>query len=217
MIVGLLSWFDERADHLGELVRSLAPFVDHLIAVDGPYALYPARSAGSPAVQAEVLRGATRAAGMGLTLVEPVVPWAGGEVEKRSLMFRVAEAVTTPTDWLFVIDGDEIVTDIGLDVHGTLGRTEFDVGTVSGWQVNGPGRSPMRRFFRAQRGLTVVGTHCTYMAGDECLWGPGQVPAVEMAELMVQHRKDARDVSRQQGATEYYRRRDVLGIERPAA
>jgi hypothetical protein len=105
-----LSWFDERTDWLAELVASLAAVgVDHLVAVDGAYGLYPGARGSSGSEQASVVLGAAHGAGIGVTVHVPAFPWPGNEVEKRTVLFALGHLVAQPyDDWLVVADADEV-------------------------------------------------------------------------------------------------------------
>jgi hypothetical protein len=160
-----LSWFDEPIGWLTELVASLAPHIDHLVAVDGAYGLLPGAEARSPTDQAHAITGACAGAGVGV---------------RRALM-----------------------------------ETDCDVAEVL--LGGGEGYQSQRRLFRAHpRGITVTGTHYTYVDGDGLmLWGDGDVvPAEQLWGVRVEHRTAERPGRRHEKRRVYYRRRDDLGIER---
>lgn len=230
-IVALLSWYNERPDWLAAGVASLAPFADHIIAVDGAYFLYPDGKRNSPSGQAEAIRETARAVGLGCTLFEPQERWLGNEVEKRSLMFRLGETVATPEDWYFVLDGDEVVSDIGCDVKAKCAETQHDCGEVAFWRHRDhykPEQMPfvtsmveehnIRVMFRAIPGLRVEGNHYTYVTPDgRRLWGnPADAPVEpveDFTDIRIQHRTKERDLWRADEARKYYARRDELNIE----
>jgi hypothetical protein len=55
---------------------------------------------------------------MGCTMFAPREPFAGNEVEKRSVSLKLAETVAEPfEDWYFVVDADHFVT-------SAIGHTE---------------------------------------------------------------------------------------------
>lgn len=229
MIVALLSWYDENPAWLGGLIASLTrgDQVGHVVAVDGAYALYPGKQPRSPDGQADAIREVCRAAGLGLTLHEPASPWVGNEVEKRNTMFRLAEQVSSPSDWYLVIDGDEIVTKWG---HG-VPETNMDVVEVTLWKHRPhvePHERPFvtkqveeihtRRIFRALRGLRVEGKHYIYRTDDQILWGdhdPSEPldQAKGAYHIRLQHRNECRDLWRAKSARDYYELRDRLKIE----
>lgn len=231
-VVALLSWFEEHEGALAACVASLGGAVDHVVAVDGAYALYPGGRAKSGAHQAEAIRETARALKMGCTIFEPQTVWRGNEVEKRSYMFRLAETLTTEDDWYMVIDADELVTDWGgVNVKARLDETDKDVAQVTLWNrrphlpAEGPPpffnpleqQEPLRMFFRAIRGLHVSGMHFHYKCPDgRFLWADGAVEIAEPEQLLdvrVEHRSLSRDPTRRQDSQEYYNRRVKAGIE----
>jgi hypothetical protein len=211
--------------------------LDHLVAVDGAYALYPDGRARSEAMQAEVIMRACDGAGIGLTLHRPQDRWHGNETEKRTYAFALANAeAEAGRDWVFVIDGDDVVTNIPGDLRPRLKATERDAAEVTLWEREAwievapeaaqglplppVTRMKQRRLYRAADSISVTGSHFVYLAqrGEEYsyLWGPNTFPLVEAADLSdleVEHRTRHRDRARREAAAEYYRVRDALGIE----
>lgn len=229
-IVGLLSWYDESPAMLAAAVTSVAPLVDHIVAVDGAYILFPEAQPASPADQANTIRDVALAHNLAVTVHHPNARWLGNEVEKRTFMFRLAEAVTTSDDWYYVMDADEQVTHVHCDHRAILASTSHDTAEVSYWwhrphKTPGayPFPTPLReqqgitKFFRAIPGLHCHGNHYWYRTPDErTLWHPGR-PAEEpenLRDIRVQHRNQERDLWRQQQAAGYYKRRDDNHIER---
>lgn len=236
-IIGLLSWYDEAPSWLAATVAAAAPMLDHLVAVDGAYALYPDGRARSEPMQAEVVMRTCDAAGIGLTLHRPQERWHGNETHKRTYAFALANAEAQPgRDWVFVIDGDDVVTRIPSDLRPRLKATERDAAEVTLWEreawvektpeasqgLNLPPitRQHQRRLYRAADEITVTGSHFVYLAkrGDEYsyLWGPNTFPlvaAADFTDIEIEHRSRHRDRARRESAAEYYRVRDALGIE----
>ena len=236
-VIGLLSWYDEAPSWLAATITSAAPMLDHLVAVDGAYALYPDGRARSEPMQAEVIMRTCDAAGIGVTIHRPQERWHGNETQKRTYAFALANAeATSGDDWIFVIDGDDVVTSIPSDLRPRLKATERDVAEVmlwdrEAWIEKTPeaaqglplppiSRMKQRRLYRAADEITVTGSHFVYLAkrGEEhsYLWGPNTFPLVEAADfsdLEVEHRSRHRDRARRESAAEYYRIRDALGIE----
>jgi hypothetical protein len=204
-VIGLLSWYDEQAGHLTDAVISLGRAgVDHVVAVDGAYALYPDASNRSGSEQHAAIRDAAGWYGMGATIHTPPEPWAGNEVEKRSAMFALGHAHADPhEDWLLVIDADEKIT-VADGWRDQLERTSLDVGAVLHGE---PGVRPRseRRLFRAHpQGIQVRGSHFFYVDGDErVLWGPGQIDR-ELVELRMLHRPQTRTAERTDARNAYY-------------
>jgi hypothetical protein len=188
-IWGLLSWYDESPSWLAEAVASFAPMLDGLIAVDGAYALYP-------------------------------------------------DARTSYVDWLWVFDADCVLTEYPADMRDRLAETDADAVEVSLWerhdyQQDAPdiaraislppsSASPMRMLFRCLDRMQVIGAHYIYAGvredGEYCyLWGPPHVAPVDgvlFTDVTVEHRSSWRDLYRREAARDYYKRREVAGIER---
>lgn len=196
MIVGALSWFDEAPTWLAYCVASAAKLCDHLVAVDGAYAVFPRRPRGSSgAAQHEAIIRTAEAAGMGVTLHVPSGPWMGNEVEKRDFMMREACRLAEPgEDWLLVIDADEVVLEAPPKelVLAELAEAELPVAAVGyvqrhdhyAWQPIGEEEWPeeklvvdcaspsisagrTRRLFRVDETLRVEGTHYHYRIDGE--------------------------------------------------
>lgn len=235
-VIGLLSWYSESAVWLAATVASAAKVCDHLVAVDGAYLLYPDGRNRSSAEQAAVITDVATAQGMGVTVHTPAEKWEGNEVEKRSFMFRLAEAVAQPGDWYLVLDGDEVILDVPSDFKHRLAATDCDAGEVTFWEHQDPQqdpklaeaarqfewsghhRYPIRTLFRAIPGLKVETNHYTYVTPDgRLLWGnetnQQQVEALDCRDLLIEHRTHLRDLARRNAARLYYKTRDAAGIE----
>lgn len=218
-LIALLSWYDEPAWCLTELIGSLARVgVDEIIAVDGAYVLFPGARAQSPSDQSQAILAAAQGAGMGVTLYCPRDVWMGNEIEKRSFMFELAHQVGEPGDWFWVSDGDEIVRE-AIGVHKALKRTEHDVGEVILDQISSNGGTvgfPIRKLFRWQpTGIQVIGNHCTYLTDGKALWAPhgDLVPAEPLLFVRVGHRGDVRPPDRVRDRERYYNARDAAAVE----
>lgn len=229
-VFALISWYNERPDWLAASVTSLAPFVDHVVAVDGAYALFPEGRGQSERGQAEAIRETARAAGMGVTIHEPNRLWEGNEVQKRSYMFELVETMAKlDDDWYFVLDGDEVVTDHA-QVKDKMAASKLDVAQACLWEHRehcAPGERPfvsamveqqlIRVMFRAVAGLRVIRNHYTYVDGrGRALWGTGSPPmepAESFSDVKIEHRNKGRDLWRADGALEYYKKRDALNVE----
>jgi len=230
-IVALMSWYDESPAMLAAGISSLAPFADHLVALDGAYGLYPDAQPASPGDQATLIRDTCQQHGMAVTIHQPNHPWIGNEVEKRTALFRLAEAFTTNQDWYYIHDADELVTHPHADTRAWLEHTNLDSAEVTYWwhrphatPTDRPFPSPLReqqgirKFFRAIPGLHCDKTHYRYRTPDGTfLWNPGAggKPAepLDLRDMRVQHRNQERDLYRAQQAATYYPRRDTTRIE----
>lgn len=220
-LIALLSWFDEPVELLRECVASLG-FCDHLVAVDGCYALYPAASCRSSRLQTNAIITTAIKTRLPLSLHIPSGPWQGNEVEKRSAMFRYGNALAEPGDWFLVIDGDETVAQADLGLKRVLEDCPEDVAMFKlvGWAQD---QNLVRGLFRADPTLRVEGAHYRYIVGhgDErrVLWGNVEVDREETAFnaghlLMVRHQRHRRPDDRLQAANRYYEARDQAYIER---
>lgn len=214
-LIGILSWYDERPDWLAATVASLAKAqVEHLIAVDGPYALYPDTRPASPGEQHDAIRETARGAGMGLTLHVPAEPWIGNEVEKRTFCFQLAETVAEPYhDWYFLCDADAyIVNAIGHIAR--LEGTDCDVAEiVMSERYDGLGGfAPLRCIYRAIGGLHLDANHYTYRTPDGRDLNNG-VPACDLSCVEMEHRIREPNSYRRQAQMAYYERRDREQVE----
>lgn len=215
-LIGILSWYDERADWLAATVASLAKAqVEHLIAVDGPYALYPDSRPSSASAQHDAIVETCRGAGMGLTLHIPDGPWAGNEVEKRTFCFQLAETIAEAYhDWYFICDADAyIVSAIG---HTTrLEATDCDVAEILMSERYEDaaihGSAPLRCIYRAINGLHLDGNHYTYRTPDGRDLNNG-VPACDL-RVEMEHRIRRDNSARRQAQLAYYERRDREAVE----
>lgn len=231
-VITCLSWYNESPAMLAACISSVAPFTSHLVAVDGAYAFYPDAQPCSPADQVTVIRDIAAANGLGVTIHQPKTAWLANEVEKRSFMFRLAEAHAEPNiDWYYIADADEQVTGLHIDPLPVLANSDHDSGEITYWwhrphetPAERPFATPLKeqqgivKFFRAVPGLHVDGAHYRYRAGDgRMLWNPGPGdkpdPPEDLRAIYVQHRNQERDLWRAQEAATYYERRDANRIE----
>jgi hypothetical protein len=234
-VCAILSFYDESAIWLAATVASLAGVVDHLVAVDGAYALFPDGRAASPVEQRLALVETAAAARIPLTLHVPAAPWAGNEVEKRNATVELARQVGIDGWWWFVIDGDMRVARHG-NLRAALAATDLDVAQYALEELCDPlgnpateraardglwqkrTAQPLRGIYRADRSLRFEGAHYVVRTDNGYLWGRSDVhDLVEAADvtldLAVEHRNRLRDYERAQQSRAYYRLRDELCIE----
>jgi hypothetical protein len=233
-LIALLSWFDEPPAVMGQCLTALRDAgVDHVVAMDGRYKLYPGEEHMSSAEQQGLVVLACRSLGMGVTLYVPPAPWPG-EVEKRNHMFNVGLAEAYPGDWFFVVDADIVVTTVPGDLKARLEQTEHDVAAVKVRDMNAaaaqradwPEYFDIRALFRAQP-LQTVGNHHSYTTMDgRVLWGAKgepdeygntgeQEPCLDLRKFVeVQHRPGSRGQDRQLSQAVYYGAREESGLER---
>lgn len=236
-VVAGLAWYDEQPSFLAATIASLKGVVDHVVAVDGSYYLYPRGRRSSGAEQHRVIVEATYGAGLGLSLHVPSDRWLGNELEKRNYLLDACKLVCDDErDWIFCLDADEVVTTAPAGFREQLERAEEDVAGVTFWNRHPVENvSEMARQFwwrredrllrhrvmwRALSDLRVVGAHYCYLAGgDRLLRGAygqsGEEPCVDLWDFEVEHRHDYRDLDRNQSALKYAELRDTSGAERP--
>lgn len=186
-IIGVLSWFDESPTWLASTVASLARVCDHVVAIDGRYALYDDHRVVSEMVQHDAITHTARGAGIGCTLVVPTEPW-DDEMHKRTACFQHASLLAEKfEDWVLVIDGDEVLVEA--PSRDTLRSTLADAAEQNVWtgavtlrDVADPHENPERtklgmklpvahaiettvpRLFRVGERMRVVGYHYNYVA-----------------------------------------------------
>lgn len=213
-ILGLLAFYDEQPEHLVEAIASLADAgISQIIAVDGAYQLYPDAQPASPPDQHEAIIDTAQTKGIGCTLHIPAQPWAGNEIEKRTVMFAIAHALAMPyEDWLWVHDSDEVVIHHN-NLPGALEATDKDVCAVLHGE---PGVRPRseRRLFRAHpQGIQVKRAHYLYFDGDgRVLWGPGQIDR-DLLDVQILHRPRLRTQQRRDNRDVYYEHRLLTRAE----
>jgi hypothetical protein len=223
----LMAFYDEPVETLIASIATLPLVgVDHLVALDGRYALYPGDTAVSDANQHAAIVMTCRELGIACTLHAPTVPWAG-EPEKRTALFALGWALAQDGDWFLIHDADMFVMKAPDDFHEQLERTDREVATVEvldtvAERINIANMPPTFDFcglYRAQP-ILVGPHHAQYRtADDRHLWvGNGEaspVPNLDLTSTVrVEHRPDRRSPERQQAKLAYYRNRDEERVER---
>lgn len=232
----MLSWYRESPTWLAATVSSLTKAgVSHVVAVDGAYQLFPGANGepASGAEQADAIVQTAHGAGIGCTIHRPNRPWSGGEVAKRSFMFATALLEAETGDWLLWVDADEVIHRAPHDLLVRLATSDMDVAAVSLWQrhdahetaelseqartlafTDWTGRDH-RVLYRALPGLRCELRHDHVTDGTSVLrGGPNMAAAEDCHDVIVEHRHEFRDRARMNAAAEYYRLRDVFGVER---
>lgn len=220
-IIGLLSWYDEQPSWLHKAILSCDGIIDHLIALDGAYSLFPHPKAASPPNQKAAINAAGNAIGATVEIITPDEPWQGNETQKRTQLFRHGDETAEPgKDWFLILDADERVTTCPPDLHEQLEMTPFDVAqvTFNEPQPNGKVKSyPIPILFRANPGIYVEGDHYTYRTTDgRYLWGNANLRRLEprhLTSVEVLHLTHQRQARRHNQQYAYYRKRDKTGLE----
>jgi hypothetical protein len=225
-IIALLSFYDEPPKALTLCVEGLhRAGVDHLVAVDGAYALYPDGKPDSPAEQRGVIDAACRHFGLGLTMHVPQTSWQGNEIEKRSFLFAAGWLNAQPGDWLMVMDADQFVVESPANLKQQLTECGKDVAEVTFIDVQAqaagredwPERFSVPILFRAQP-IHVEQNHYTYVATEtrRVLWGKHVEPGSGYDlrdEFVIEHHHEVRSAERRHAKAVYYGDRDTAGIE----
>lgn len=226
-IYACLAWFDESPRWLAATVASCARFCDHVIAVDGAYLHYPEGRSSSGGDQAETIHATAVAHGMGCTLLTPQTVWMGNEVEKRNAYVQAALAIgSTYADWLFVIDSDEVVTEVSPLTRSDLEATAEDVASVGYWSTDilRSWTGPSLRLYRLLPWLEYGPTHFTVRGWSKYRWvflngrgseyGETLADAADLtAQVRVEHKHHLREQARQERAGIYNSARLELELE----
>ena len=230
-VIGLLSWYDENPQWLRDVITSFSRCgVSHFICLDGAYFLLEGGKAASPRKQHKAIVDTCANLGVGCTIHTPESVFYGNEVEKRNLMWRLADQITGPEDWRCIIDADEVVEQ-PVDLRAELANVTEDVAEVMlidryeqddpvvkanpGMPLELP--TPLRKLFRGW-GIHCDRNHYTYRDPDgRTLWGYDNgrmAPAYTATHMMkVWHRSRDRTLTRHRQQYDYYARRDKLAVE----
>lgn len=230
-VTAIVSWYDEPLELLTASISSLAGVVDHVVAVDGGYFLFPDAKPSSDPTQARVIEEVCRGMRVGLTLHVPGHVWGGNEVQKRNHAVQLAEAVTREDGWYYVHDADTVVTNVVYNWFERLDEIrDENWGAISvGVREVIPGlaledvHAPCRLMYRALKGMQYGPAHWVLHAPDPltgeyiCFWGPVEYRPIDAYDgtslLQVDHRRD-RSEDRTVRARKYYVRREQFGVER---
>jgi hypothetical protein len=214
-VIGLLSWFEELPEFLVTTIRTAAPLLDHLVAVDGRYANFPGDVAASDPEQIAAIVYTCREHGIALSVHVPTEPWES-EVAKRTRLFELGlDVADIGRSWLWVLDGDGFTTQLDITPDEVL-ALEHDVAEVRFIDPAEYADIRIRNLFRARPGLHVGPiNHYTYRDGDgRVLWGRGEIEAADLGDrITMQHANHLRDEIRRQAGQAYYLRRTELGLE----
>lgn len=227
-LIALTSWYDEPVSMLIASIASLKTAgVDHLVAIDGAYALYPDAQPASDPNQLAAIHMTCRELDMGCTVHVPAGVWEGNEPEKRTALFSAGWAVANQGDWFMIHDADTVVVKAPEDLKDRLAGSGFEVAKVNVHdmvaarikQRDLPEYFEYCGLFKAQP-IKVGPHHAQYRTADgRYLWvGNGEhppVPALDLTRsLTVEHRPDQRPPERLLAKGGYYGNRDQARVER---
>ena len=233
-LIACISWFYESPAWLAATVASAARICDHVVAVDGRYALFGHDLAFSPVQEAETIMEAAEGAGIALTLHRPTEPFWGNEIEKRNLLFSLAKChATEMEDWLIVLDGDSYIVEHSPMVRESLEKTdalcasyaaeeympEPEMAVARMMDLASVNRTPITCIYRVIPDLAYEHTHHSIsgtIAGEKVwVWGhPEAVDPLNLSQiLVVRHRNHLRTEERRRQAAAYYHDREEYKIE----
>jgi len=190
-----------EAPFVEEAVRSLLNIADMGLVLDGATTEYSYRGASTDGTPDIV--GRLRAQGLPVQLITVA------DVDECSK--RTAYLVANPGDWYFVLDGDELVTDVA-KLRLFLKDTDADVVRISLNRWDGLSYM-VPRVFRHRNGLRYGSHHSyivdadgfCYLSHNEELDHPyGKV--VDYPDCRIEHRHHLRDEARKLAKGEYHRK-----------
>lgn len=225
-----MCWAEENPLWLTAAVTSIAPLLDHLVALDGKYVLYPGsmQQPASDVMQSMAVLEAASACNLGVTLHRPGVPFMGNEVEKRQLSIDIAaHFADSEDDWVLVFDADMVARKLSPEfIRKDLEESDHLVAEYARYEDPADeGCTAIRGIYRLVSGLSYGPAHYVVWAptsdGEPVyLWGRPAMhtPYMEALDLSgslkFDHRNHQRDRGRHDRAWEYYDKRDSLGVER---
>lgn len=227
MIVGLLCFYDEPPELLQRSVAQvLDAGADGVIAVDGPYELYPhgGKVRSDPECYEAICDTAVDRGKWAVTRSQDA-PWANSEVGKRTELMRMGVELVFGADWLLVFDSDHFwETDVDLAKLLDLCPPQVNFARVSFAEVFEPDGTPIyapaRPLMRARADLRMGTNHYTYVLDDEVstFLERGQErplkPAFELGDYVrVTHGVNDRDPAQRARQVAFYKDRDDQGIE----
>lgn len=227
-VAAALCWYDEPTGLLERCVASVAPFVDHVVAVDGTWQLWE-RSGTSSADQAEAIRRTCQRHGVSSQVVTGRL-WET-QSQKRSHAIRLAAAAA---DWVMPLDADWTFEGDPVVFRVTLDTAAGDSGVVDFWTPPGGNADLFHRWHRETAGVTQElalvwralpdircepEAHWCYTAerngGRVSLWGPTMHPDARQFRVpgfrIVHHCFD-RDPDRVRANVDYVTRREELKL-----
>jgi hypothetical protein len=177
-------------------IASIEQLADRIIAIDGRYKDFPGEQTFSDDGTEEYLMSHKK------TLY---VPCGGAdEITKRNLYLRFVDSMAKPGDFIFHLDGDEVL-------EGWIDLREMDdadVGIIFNKRTDG-GEYHRARLFRWQPGLYYADKHYWIhdAQGDTfCILrkAGAKYREVNLTNCMIDHRNNARNAEREQAKEKYY-------------
>ena len=223
MILAMLSFHDEDHNLLRAALESAGRAgVSMILAVPGPYALYPHRHVEPTSSELNAIFAAGRDFDMEVDLLAPRI-WEGNEVAKRQSMLQRALELTQPHDWLLVLDADYLIIRVPTDLEHRLDPA-YDVASAKfvehfdqqGVAIESPLRQPIYCLHRARRDLHMGTNHYTYVTGrgQTSIIRHTSMPCLNLYdEMTVEHRRHLRAKVKLDAQASYYEQRDVLRVE----
>jgi hypothetical protein len=187
--------------------------------LDGAYKHYPHLKPTSPPEQEQAV--VQLCAKRNVELISTAAIGAT-ETEKRTMLFDLAyQAGATPTDWLFVQDGDQTITG-KQDLKPLLANARHDVFDTMGLEYDESRfdditrRRWVRQTFRAVPGLHVDPIcHWRYLdAQGRVIWGYNSIPSNGDLPILIHNDSTGRGHKRTKGRNAYYHVRAAEQIER---
>lgn len=221
----MVSFFDEDDLLIQRSVAGLAMLgARAIVAVDGPYSLYPDKEPRSSDAQIETLQRAADRHHVFLHLYQRDISWIGNEVQKRQMMLDLSLLVARAGDWLAIWDCDYrlVSAPSTAKIDVALHYTDRDVATIDFTEdpnASEPDYYPMGMLLRAQPGISMDGNHHTYLLPDGRRTHvlrrpvPNEAEALHLPDIKILHDVHQRDPERRAKQTAYYERRDGLGVE----
>ena len=205
-LTACLFWWSEPLDELHAQVSALGGFCDRLVAVNGRWDGFPQPAEDTSREEIATIVEAAESAAIDVTVHRPAGTWRG-EVAQRNYTLKLA---LPDADWIFLMDGDERVVEVGDDVRAKLAAIDEHVGTLEFHTLDGPEKpatqweipgttSEQRRLFRALPDLRYERHHWWLRTDRLALWG--EIPGLPFAkaqklDVRVQHRTCVRDRER---------------------
>ena len=226
-LVCCLCCYDEDPLRLGSCVHDAADLgCTDIVAVDGPYALYPDETPYSSIDQYDAIQASARTLGLGCLTYQPAQVWGGNEIEKRQAMLDLTLAITTQNDWWILWDADFHLESESVDLKLLLERYMHSGAQLSRWgdveltdcPEGDVGWYPVRLLYRAIPGMCLHTNHYTYHYpdGESTRMNNPQGEDLDRGlklQVRIRHLPEVRQPGRRAKQVAYYECRHELEIE----